>query len=87
MASKKLTETSIIITILVSITVLFLNINTISGIINNFFNNNNNQNNEIPFYISIDPTFIQEGQYLDYDGWPQKIPIKFTLILSPNKNR
>ena len=38
--------------------------------------------NDAPFNVSVEPSFIEEGTYQDYNG----IPIKFILTFNPNKN-
>jgi len=83
MASQKIIVTiSIILGILLTIIgiLAFFKINTIDDLIPN------GVNTSPPLTISIEPSFIEEGQYTDFNNIPQQIVIKFTLTVNPDKN-
>lgn len=82
-SQKKLKKIHLILYILVAMTIILPFF--ISGIIH-LGKVIPGPNPKPPFEISVEPSFIPEGQYTDYNGFPGEVPFKFTLTINPNIN-
>ncbi|HDZ61438.1 MAG TPA: hypothetical protein ENH46_07025 [Candidatus Pacearchaeota archaeon] len=76
----KLNKVSLIIGILAGIAIV------LTFLITLIFPNIPSGDKGEPFKISVTPSFINEGQYTDYNGAPSKVPLKFTLTINSNRN-
>jgi len=82
-SQKKLKKINLILCILVAITIL---LTFLLKMILGAGHIIPDPNPKPPFEVSVDHPVIPEGQYTDYNGFPGKVPLKFTLTINPNKN-